>query len=191
MESGQQHDDSSLIVGCSDIIPLIQNIKIKEQNDLPKTPKVIAVQANLTDYGSLSIEANIYPSSDRCQLNVAILDQGALLSQRQLNCSQPNYVFVGLTGGPYKVCANVLHLAQQQKPRCIAVFRSQSRGFTGLDVAFISIFLLLSFSVIGLIWGVRKVLLRPKMQTHQCFAPPEGEQQQHNRYVKLQATTKL
>lgn len=195
-ENGQLHDDSSIILGCSDIIPLIPNVRLTERASFSvKSPKVIAIQANLTSYGSLSMEVNIYPSSNKCELNVAILEQGALLSQRQINCSDPRYVFVGLNAGPYKVCANILQTVsageQTQKPRCIAVFKRETRGFTGLDVAFVSIFLVLSFTVIGLIWGVRKILLRPKIQTHQCFVPADDEQQQHNRYVKLQATTKL
>lgn len=195
LENGQS-DDSSLILGCSDIIPLVQNVKIQQHTEFSlKLPKVIAIQANLSSYGSLSIDVNIYPASNKCELNVAILEQGALLSQRQLNCTDPKYIFVGLNEGPYKVCANVVRpvtVAETQKPRCIGVFKTESRGFSSLDVAFVSIFLVLSFAVIALIWGVRKILLKPKIQTHQCFMPPEGEhQQQHNRYVKLQATTKL
>lgn len=192
--NGQENDDASLMLGCSDIIPLVQNAQVQPRTaELPmKLPKVIAIHANLSTYGSLSIDVSVYPSSSNCDLNVAILDQGALLSQRQLNCTSPQYVFVGLNDGPYKVCANVVGDGGQ-KPRCIGVLRSEVRGFSALDVAFVSVFLVLCVMVIGLIWGVRKILLKPKVETHQCFMPPEEDhqQQQHNRYVKLQATTKL
>ncbi|KAJ3648988.1 hypothetical protein Zmor_020752 [Zophobas morio] len=195
-ESGQT-DDVSLILGCSDMIPLIPNAKLQHQpqtNDFSaKFPKVLAIQANLTHYGSLSIDVKIYPQLT-CELNLAILEQSALLSQRKINCSEPKYVFVGLQEGPYRVCANVVTPGPDidiGKPRCVTVFRRELRGFTTLDVIFVSVFFVLCFIVIALIWGVRRVLLKPKIQTHQCFMPPEGEEQQHSRYVKLQATTKL
>lgn len=194
--SGQDTDELSLILGCSEIIPLIKNVNVLERNNFSqKHPKVIAIQANLTSYGHLAIDVNIYPKNS-CELNVAILEQGALLSQKKINCTEPKYTFVGLQEGPYRVCANILQpgpaLEGGQKPRCITVFKHEQKGFSSLDVAFVSIFLVLCFMVIGLIWGVRKILLKPKIQTHQCFTPPDVENpQQHNRYVKLQATTKL
>lgn len=196
LQTGQQTDELSLVLGCSDIIPLVPNVKITSPNFIQRYPKVIAIQANLTTHGNLAIDVNIYKPDSRCEINVGILEQGALLSQRRLNCSFPKYTFVGMLEGPYRVCANVIKpgpvLESGQKPRCVTVFKRESRGFSGLDVAFVSIFLVLSFMVLALIWGVRKILLKPKLHTHQCFMPPEiEEQQQHNRYVKLQATTKL
>ncbi|RZC37961.1 slit -like 1 protein, partial [Asbolus verrucosus] len=184
-EAGQT-DDVSLILGCSDIIPLVQNAQLQLQNDfVMKFPKVLAIQANLTNYGSLSISVKIYPQV-KCEINLAILEQSALLSQRKINCSDPKYVFVGLDEGPYRVCANVIKpgpAIDLTKPRCVTVFRRELRGFTTLDVIFVSVFFVLCFMVIALIWGVRKVLLKPKIQTHQCFMPPEGEEQQHSRYI--------
>ncbi|KAK9728539.1 Leucine rich repeat [Popillia japonica] len=193
--SGQDTDELSLNLGCSDIIPLIKNVNVLEHKIPQKNPKVIAIQANLTSHGHLAIDVNIYPKNT-CELNVAILEQGALLSQKKINCTEPKYTFVGLQEGPYRVCANILQpgpaLESGQKPRCVTVFKHEQKGFSSLDVAFVSIFLVLCFMVIALIWGVRKILLKPKVQTHQCFMPPEVENpQQHNRYVKLQATTKL
>lgn len=188
-----QSDDVSVMVGCSDVIPLVQNAKI-QTNFTMKLPKVISIQANLSSYGSLSIDVNVYPQS-KCQLNLAVLEQNALLSQRKMNCTEPKYTFIGLTQGPYRVCANVVRpgpAVDFNKPRCITVFKKETKGFTTLDVVFVSIFLVLCFMVIALIYGVRKILLKPKIQTHQCFLPPECDDQvQHNRYVKLQATTKL
>lgn len=204
LPSGLLTDELSLVLGCSDVIPLIQN-KNHGSSTTPtptpvvsKYPKVLAIQANLTNHGSLAIEVNVFKPNSACEINVAILEQGAVLSQKHLNCSLPHYTFVGMQEGPYRVCANIVKPQLQlldntstQKPRCITVFKREQHGFSGLDVAFVSIFLALSFMVIALIWGVRKVLLKPKIQTHQCFMPPEMEEQQHNRYVKLQATTKL
>lgn len=190
LESGIA-DDVSLILGCSDVISLIPNVKIHPINDIPiSLPKVISIQANLSSYGTLSIDVKVYPQKN-CELNVAILEQSALLSQRKMNCSNPKYSFIGLEKGPYRVCANIV-TEELNKPRCITVFKKESRGFTSLDVAFVSIFLVLCFMVLALVWGVRKVLQKPKIQTHQCFMPPECDDQvQHSRYVKLQATTKL
>lgn len=196
LPSGLLTDELSLVLGCSDVIPLVQNVKINNNLEFPpRYPKVLAIQANLTNHGNLIIEVNIFKPITPCEINVAILEQGALLSQKHLNCSFPQYTFVGMQEGPYRVCANIIKpgplLESGQKPRCITVFKRETHGFSGLDIAFVSIFLALSFMVIALIWGVRKVLLKPKLQTHQCFMPPEMEEQQHNRYVKLQATTKL
>ncbi|CAH1101496.1 unnamed protein product [Psylliodes chrysocephalus] len=191
-----QADDVSLILGCSDILPLIKNVKIQPStiNYVVKTPKIISVLANLTSSGVLSIDVNVYPIAN-CELNVAILEQSALLSQRTINCSNPKYSFLGLNTGPYRVCANVVSSSPSidiNKSKCVTVFRAAASGFTNLDVAFVSIFLVLCVMVIGLVWGVKKILMRPKMQTHQCFLPPDCDDHvQHNRYVKLQATTKL
>ncbi|CAH0550794.1 unnamed protein product [Brassicogethes aeneus] len=192
-EAGQS-DDESLILGCSEVIPLVRNAQVQPKNDYSmKLSKVLAIQANLSSYGSLNIDVNVFPQS-KCELNIAILEQSSLLSQRKINCTEPKYTFIGLNHGPYRVCANVIRpglAIDLAKPKCITVFKKESKGFTGLDVAFVSIFLVLFFMVIALIWGVRKILLKPKVQTHQCFLPPEFEEQQHSRYVKLQATTKL
>ncbi|KAG5881024.1 hypothetical protein JTB14_018046 [Gonioctena quinquepunctata] len=194
LEAGQS-DDVSLILGCSDVLPLIPNIKVQHTTNYSvKLPKVISIEANLSSYGVLSININVYPQTN-CELNVAILQQTALLSQRQLTCDNPKYNFIGLDGGPYRVCANVMKSGPTvdfNKSRCVTVFKREVKGFTQLDVAFVSIFLVLCFMVIVSVWGVRKVLLKPKLETHQCFLPPECDDQvQHNRYVKLQATTKL
>ncbi|CAG9762080.1 unnamed protein product [Ceutorhynchus assimilis] len=191
----EKSDDVSLILGCSDMIPLIQNPVITNHNFMAQMPKVVSIQANLSSSGSLSLEAAVYPDSLKCDLNIAILDQSTLISQRKLACEDPKYTFVDLNQGPYRVCANVVQpgpAIDLPKPKCVTVFKKEYHRFTGLDVAFVTIFSVLCFMVIGLIWGVRKMLLKPKLQTHQCFLPPEcDENVQHNRYVKLQATTKL
>ncbi|XP_050509661.1 protein slit [Diabrotica virgifera virgifera] len=190
-----QADDVSLILGCSDILPLLRNVKVQPSTNFSiKLPRVISVMANLSNAGALSIDVNVYPSAT-CELNVAILEQSALLSQRTINCSNPKYNFFGLTAGPYRVCANIVSSSPSidvNKSRCVTVFKTATTGFTNLDVAFVSIFLVLCLMVIVLVWGVKKILMKPKIQTHQCFMPPEcDEHVQHNRYVKLQATTKL
>lgn len=105
-------------------------------------------------------------------------------------------MFVGLHDGPYRVCANVVGpgppIQQNQRPRCVTAMRREVRGLSGLDVIFVGVFLVLCFMLVVVVWGVRKMLFKPKIQTHQCFLPPEDtEQVQHSRYVKLQATTKL
>lgn len=191
--SGQKVD-VSLILGCSEVIPLVPNTKTQQQEHdfVTNFPKVLAIQANLTSYGSLSINVKIYPQTN-CHLNLAILEQSALLSQRRINCSDPQYIFLGLNEGPYRVCANVLGLEPDMtKPRCVTVFQErQQQGFTSLDIVFVTLFCVMCAMIIALIWGVRKMLLKPKLHTHQCFMPSQQEDQQHSRYVKLQATTKL
>ena len=194
--SDQDSDDMSLVLGCSEIIPLVRNADVPQFTDLTlKTPRVLAIQANLSQ-GALSIDVTVYPAVP-CGVNVAVLEQGTVLDRAVVNCSKPRHTFVGLQEGPYKVCANVVTPPEPatdspQKPRCVPVHRREIKGLSELDAAFVSIFLALTLMVIALVWGVRKVLLKPKVQTHQCFMPPEMDgEQQHNRYVKLQATTKL
>ncbi|KAF7281424.1 leucine-rich tendon-specific protein [Rhynchophorus ferrugineus] len=191
----EKSDDVSLILGCSDMIPLIKNPIIHQDNYISPIPKILSIQANLSSYGSLSIEVILYPHAAVCDINIAILDQSTLLTQRKVFCAKPIYTFVGLNEGPYKVCVNLDPpdpIVDMTKPRCVTVFKKEYHHFTGLDIAFVTIFLVLCLMVIALIWGVRKILLKPKLQTHQCFLPPEcDENVQHNRYVKLQATTKL
>lgn len=190
LESGQT-DDVSLILGCSDVMPLVRNMNINKTNRTTISPKVISIQSNLSSHGILGVEVQVYPQTS-CELNVVILEQSALLSQRKINCSDPKYNFVGLNEGPYRVCVNVINSGLPNKPRCLTVYKKEVKGFSHLDVAFTAVFLFLCLIVIALIWGVRKILFKPKLQTHQCFLPPEcNDQGQHNRYVKLQATTKL
>lgn len=195
LEAGRS-DELSLVLGCSEVMPLVPNVKMKPRTEIPEVvPTITSVQANLTTYGSLSMQVSLYPSRD-CILNVAILQQGTVLSQRRINCSEPKYVFVGLHDGPYRVCANIIppgpSLQNGQRPRCVMAMRRESRGLSGLDVALVAVFLVLCFMLVAVVWGVRRILLKPKIQTHQCFLPPdEPEEHQHSRYVKLQATTKL
>lgn len=190
LEAGQS-DDVSLILGCSDVIPLVRTSKVNNTNYTNTTPKIISIQANLSSDGVLEMDVLVYPQSS-CELNVVILEQSALLSQRKINCSYPKYNFIGLNEGPYRICVNVMKFGPLNKPRCVSVFKKESKGFSNLDIAFTTVFLFLCFIVIALIWGVRKILFKPKLQTHQCFLPPEcNEQVQNKRYVKLQATTKL
>lgn len=197
LESDQLSDELSLVLGCSDVMPLVQNVKLPPKNLLSDVnAKVIAVKANLSQLGDLAIDVSIFPKASQCDINIALLEQTALLSQKRVNCSQPTYTFVGLdAGGPFRVCANIIS-SVNLKPRCVTVFRKEHRSLSGLDIAFVTIFLALSVMIVGLIWGVRRVLLRPKQadMTHQCFMAPadsDCQDQQHTRYVKLQATTKL
>lgn len=111
--------------------------------------------------------------------------------QKQLNCTQTQYLFAGLGSGPYKVCANVVEFGLDDKSHCIVVYNVESRGSMNFDGVFISVMLVLIVVGIGVIWGVRKVFAKPKMRAHQCFVPTDVDERQHNRYVKLQATTKL
>ncbi|CAG9863705.1 unnamed protein product [Phyllotreta striolata] len=191
-----QADDVSLILGCSDILPLVRIDRVKVQKVVGSLPKILSVMANLSESGVLSIDVKVYPGED-CELNVGIFERGALLSQRTINCLNPTYSFFGLhSDGPYRVCANIVSSSPSidvNKSKCATVFKPVSGGgFTGLDLAFVVVFLVLCIVVIALVWGMKKILMKSKMQTHQCYLPPDcDEHVQHNRYVKLQATTKL
>ncbi|KAL3288188.1 hypothetical protein HHI36_002638 [Cryptolaemus montrouzieri] len=191
LQSGQS-DDVSLILGCSDILPLIQNIELKNEVS-SDNPKVLSIQGNFSADGSLSVKAEVYPES-KCEVNIVIFEQGLLLSQRNVNCSNAHYIFVGLTQGPYRACASIVFRGsplEKGRSRCINIFRSEEILMSSLDIAMISIFIAFCLILLTLVWGLRKMLLKSKLQTHQCFIPPDMEPEQHNRYVKLQATTNL
>ncbi|XP_074042528.1 uncharacterized protein [Leptinotarsa decemlineata] len=193
LEAGQS-DDVALILGCSDVLPLIQNVKIQQTTNYSvKLPKVISIEANLTSNGVLSININVYPQT-RCELNVAVLQQSALLSQRQLSCDSPKYNFIGLNEESYRVCANIMKsgpIVDFNKSRCITVFRREVRGISQLDMVFLSLFLVLCLIVIVLVWGARKVWSRSKYETQRCFIAPEcDEEVQHPGYTKFQPASK-
>lgn len=194
LESARFSDEVSLVLGCSDVIALIETVKIVTKTD-SKYSQVVSIEANLTSFGNLIIDIDLQPS-EICEINLTLLEDGVVIGQQKINCSDPKYTFFGLKEGPYRVCASVVGKIPSsefaQNPKCITVYRNVLKGLSGLDKAFVCIFLLLSLIVIALIFGVRRILLRPKLSGHQLFLPPDiDEQQQHSKYIKLEATTNL
>lgn len=191
LQSGES-DDVSLILGCSDILPLVQNVE-GETKPLVQFPKVTSLQGNLSRTGSLSVKVDVNPET-KCEVYLAIYEQGLLISEKTLNCSNPSYVFDGFTSGAYRACASIVHPGlppENYKKRCINVFRIETMVVSGLDLAMCAIFIIFCFVLLSFIWGLRKILLKSKLPTHQCYISPEMEADQSNQYVKLQATTKV
>lgn len=187
-----ESDDVSLILGCSDILPLVQNVEGKNE-PLVQYPKVASLRGNLSRSGSLSVNVDVYPET-KCEVYLAIFEHGILISERNLNCSNPQYSFTGFTNGPYRACAGIVHPGlppDNYKKRCINIFRIESMLLSGVDLAMLSIFIIFCFVFLSSIWGLRKIILKTKLQTHQCYVSPEMEADQSNQYVKLQATTKV
>lgn len=187
----QQGVTDDLILGCSDVIPLVQ-IQNHLEQEIAKIPKVISVQGNLTANGNLSIYVRTFPVTN-CTINLILLDQEYVLLQRELDCLNPEYNLIGLTQGPYRICANIIYHSstEQQKAKCITVFNRTSQNNYFLIIAMLFILSVLCFILLALVVGIRRILVKSKIQTHQCYIAPDSDKDQHNRYVKLLATTKV
>lgn len=193
LESAQNTDELSLVLGCSDVLPLVTAEFVTSQsNYVADYPNVTAVFASIKEEG-LKVTVAVKPRYD-CELNVAVFKNSGLLAQKKLNCNSPAYIFEGLCDNSYKVCANVVNTSLGQKPVCVKVIESAVPKV--FDISMIGLILILlslttGISFITIVWVLFKNS-RSKTTTHQCFLPPEGEEQhQHNKYIKLQATTKL
>ncbi|KAF5271294.1 hypothetical protein FQR65_LT05309 [Abscondita terminalis] len=190
LESAHSADDLSLVLGCSDVMPLnVDTITVTKSVDL-NVPNVTAIFASIKPDG-LKVAVVINPQYN-CELDVAVFKNTGLLAQKRLNCNSPVYIFEGFCDNSYKVCANVVH-SDVMKPVCIKVIESAVPKV--FDISMIGLILILlslttGISFVTIVWVLFKNS-RAKTSTHQCFMPPEGEEQQHNKYIKLQATTKL
>lgn len=196
LESSQNTDELSLVLGCSDVIPLtVDYSQIPKQEKISNLPNITSIFASIKSDG-LKVTVSVKPNNN-CELNVAVFRNSGLLAQKRLNCNTPVHIFEGLCDNSYKVCANVVGTSgpvnNNQKPVCVKVIESAVPKF---DISMIGLILILlslttGISFITIVWVLFKNS-RAKTTTHQCFLPPEGEEhQQHNKYIKLQATTKL
>ena len=195
---GTASDEMALVLGCSDIIPLVPTTQPQSQHELTTNIHIAALHANMTSPGTMLIVIQMWeqPIPDaHCLLTVAVFASSSLVSQKHLNCSLPRTVIRDLPAGPYRICATPGDFPSTgPRARCITVqqpIHSQSLG--GLNIAIATGFVALSsVLLLGLYLATRRLLRKPKLlPTHQCFLAGPQDEQQHSRYVKLHATTKL
>ncbi|KAK4884114.1 hypothetical protein RN001_000385 [Aquatica leii] len=191
LESAHTTDDLSLVLGCSDVMPLNIDATAETKTNNLNVPNVTAIFASIKPNG-LKVAVVINPQFN-CELDVAVFKNSGLLAQKRLDCNSPVYIFEGFCDNSYKVCANIVQ-SDLVKPVCIKVIESAVPKV--FDISMIGLILILlslttGISFVTIVWVLFKNS-RAKTSTHQCFMPPEGEEhQQHNKYIKLQATTKL
>ncbi|XP_054277329.1 carboxypeptidase N subunit 2-like isoform X2 [Macrosteles quadrilineatus] len=180
---GGGNDESALVLGCSEIIPLLPTVKT---NPVAKTKSYItSLEANLTDMGSLMVSTHIWKdkSDAHCLLTITVFVSGTLVAQRHLNCSLPWAVIHGLPQGPYQVCATLGDFPPTEpKTRCLTVSQpATAHANTTLNLVLTGLLFLLSMVLILAVYhSVRKILKRPK--NHQCFLPVAQTEDQHARW---------
>jgi Leucine-rich repeat (LRR) protein len=200
LEGGRYTDEVQLVLGCSEVIPLVITTQSVAQPPRTTSPTSIkSVHANITSSGTMTVSVQLWhqrkpgTTDQHCHVTVTVFMSGTLLAPYHLNCTQPWIAVPGLPQGPYHVCATLGNFpATEPRVQCVTV-KSKSK-FGGLNVTLTVCFVLLSsLLLLGLYIVTKKMMKKPKiLSTHQCFlAPPEHDDQQHTRYVKLQATTKL
>lgn len=197
---GATSDEMALVLGCSDIIPLVPTAQPQSQ-PLPEftlTTHIAALHANVSSPGTLLIMVQLWeqPLPDaHCLLTVAVFKSSSPIAQQHLNCSNPKTVIKDLPVGPYRVCATTGDFPSTgPRARCITVQQSiSSQDLGGLNIAIATGFVTLStILLLGLFLATRRLFQRPKLlPTHQCFLAGPQDEEQHSRYVKLHATTKL
>lgn len=195
---GGGSDESALVLGCSEVIPLLLNAKSRAQ-PLPGTTSrthIASLDANLTELGALSVTAHLWTDQfdPSCMLTFTVFAAGSLVAQRHLNCSLPWAVIHGLPQGPYQVCATLGDFPPTEpKTRCLTVSQPRVPQNNTLNLVLSSVlFFLSTLLVIAIYHAIRKIFKRPKtLRNHQCFLPVNQTEEQHARYIKLQATTKL
>lgn len=173
--------ESALILGCSEILTLTKNV----------TPQILTLKANMTSSSILSINAQVWPQNFPCSITFYVSVKQKRFKQTKLNCSSPNLNLKGLPNeGPFKICAVISDVS----PHCIWIYpqytANESEEKSPSLIMFI-IFFLIFIVVVSIIYRwLKHVFSRPQLH-EQCFLPASQSEQQHSRYVKLQATTKL
>lgn len=197
---GVTSDEMALVLGCSDIIPLIPTAQPQSQPvpEFSLSTHIVSLHANVSSPGTLLIVIQLWEQplpKAHCMLTVAVFASSSLLAQRHLNCSYPQAVIRDLPVGSYRVCATTGDFPSTgPRARCITVQQPvTSQGLGGLNIVIAAGFVALSsILLLGLYLATRRLLRRPKLlPTHQCFLAGPQDEEQHSRYVKLHATTKL
>ncbi|KAK3911064.1 Leucine-rich repeat-containing protein 15 [Frankliniella fusca] len=245
---GGSHDDLAIVVGCSDVLPLVKTasaaVAAAEADTVaiaptasasagaspaaallpssPASPRISGLSANVTATGALAVWVQLSPlppASAACRLSVSVFAGGVLAAQELLNCSLPGTVLRGLGPGPLspvlQVCAAAASTEAASRMRCTSVTwpqraaaapSSASGSITASLMAALTGSALLGGSVAALLlylwassrWRRRRgrrgggLGLGLDHDTGQLYRPaPAPEYEQHARYVKLQATTKL
>ncbi|XP_018325078.1 leucine-rich repeats and immunoglobulin-like domains protein 1 [Agrilus planipennis] len=192
LESATRSDELSLALGCSDVLPLLPNAPHKRAKPSPTAP---TIQTTFTSDGTLTVNVDVN-RSENCEVHLALFQtKGALYQKKVMKCRNDRYIFENLDEDVYTLCINLLKpnnnrdFKNDQKTQCVRVTKQQStQMIQGGSLALI--FALGSIGVF-LIFAVQKCFQKSRVGRSQCFISSEEERPHHNRYVKLQATTKV
>ncbi|KAG8232053.1 hypothetical protein J437_LFUL012004 [Ladona fulva] len=195
---GEAADEVSLVLGCSEVIPLVPTTEpvLSPPAAIPPPDPdrlIDTFDANATTSGSVSVFARVSPDGEKgnCELTVAVFVEGIMVAQRRLECPAGRASFAGLPAGPYRVCAG-LGTDVTPRGRCVTVRAAPGTGDNAVENLALAIGLIVLTGVLLTLLYVitRHLIHRPKCQG-QYFMSGTREDQQHPRYVKLQATTKV
>ncbi|XP_034246871.1 uncharacterized protein LOC117648474, partial [Thrips palmi] len=112
LEGGGDHDDLALVVGCSDVLPLVKTaaavvppmapsvVAVGSTSASTSAPRISGLSANVTSTGGLAVWVQMAeaPTSSPCRLTVTVFAGGALAAQERLNCSLPGTIITGVAG---------------------------------------------------------------------------------------------
>ncbi|KAK7872707.1 hypothetical protein R5R35_002694 [Gryllus longicercus] len=196
LESGEiESDEVSLDWGCSDMIRLELTPRHSIHNS-NNTSQIVAISYNTTQTGTLSVSVQLwsqFSSRVYCMFTLTVYASDIPIAVERLNCSYPKVTFHELPKGPYRVCATMgdVPLTGSQE-HCVWVQGdTNSNTLGGLTIALAATFAAF-ISLLGLYIASKRLFKQPKLlPTHQCFLAAPIDVQQHSRYVKLQATTRL
>lgn len=212
LESGANSDDSALVLGCSDVIPLVISPITLVPTVSPSTRIFInTLIANYTagstptpssssDPNSITVSVQLYTNhrlidfSRECSIMVTVSSMTSPVFRRNLTCASPLASFRDLPpAGPYEVCATLSQLSSEPLTRCVTVHKSDVRKHDAMNILFSISFFVFSTLLFLVVYHVsRKLFQRPKpVRTHQCFLPLPQPENDHSKYIKLHATTVL
>ncbi|GLH00738.1 Toll-like receptor 6 [Gryllus bimaculatus] len=197
LESGEiESDEVSLDWGCSDMIRLELTPRQHSIHNSNNTSQIVAISYNTTQTGTLSVSVQLwsqFSSRVYCMFTLTVYASDIPIAVERLNCSHPKVTFHELPKGPYRVCATMgdVPLTGSQE-HCVWVQGdTNSNTLGGLTIALAATFAAF-ISLLGLYIASKRLFKQPKLlPTHQCFLAAPIDVQQHSRYVKLQATTRL
>jgi len=214
-------DESTMVLGCSDIIALVPNTNQAAPNS-PDPPDIRNLTTSLVSPTSLFVAVHLSAvrpaDAGKCTITLSVYTMGRPVAHHRLNCTAP-WTTVGElpVERSYQVCASIgtkFPMDDEETMVCTSV-DGDGRGtggptdwlFAVLGARGYAFLLSATFTAVvflSALLGYRAACRACKKsrpgrvsggvhQTHQCFlpVPPPENGAQRPRYVKLQATTVL
>ncbi|EEB16255.1 leucine-rich transmembrane protein, putative [Pediculus humanus corporis] len=202
LEDNKFTDEMQLVLGCSEIIPLIATNHSIPQSSNPSLPvKISSLRANISQ-DKLFVSVEIWNPKkiidNKCQVTLTVFSMGSLVAQHSLNCTNPKISMSGLSSGNYHVCASLDHVSPPERLQCVTVKNQiKSETTTTTTTLWITLCLIL-MSTLGFIvfyFVYRKIIRKSRIKTaHQCFLGSndfDDHQKQHSKYIKLQTSINI
>lgn len=213
-------DQSALVIGCSDILPLVptSNTTSSVANTSQPLSYVTSLQASVTSLGTIQAYVELWTRDPLCLLTISVYVQGDVIAQKNSNCTGPLFTLRPLPwSSVYQVCATLGEFPSD-KPllHCITIINPFPKPLTPAyttsgpgrsshvsllnvsNVLSLCLLLLCTLIMILICILLRKICRSPRNSTihhHACFIPVAQKEDEiisdTPRYVKLQATTIL